>query len=172
MPRRWPPIVSVMAASDRNNMPAEGFDSAAEVVAEVIMAAGQHFDLCSHFLTPQVFDTPKVVEALRKFAAKSPKNRGRLLIIQPRLVTARAHPFVQAAQKFPETFSLHAISERITPPADDFLMNDQGGGLRFPRPGHSQCVFLDGYGRAWLQGVFDELWRLSEPVPELRQFVL
>lgn len=171
MPRPWQPTGGSMAAPTDSLEPA-GFAEAAAAVADLIVSARQQFDLCSAFLPPRIFDTPPVVDAIRQFAAGSPKNQARLLILQPRQVTVRPHPFVLMAQSLPDTFFLHSLPQRIAPPADDFLLNDRGNGMRFPQPGRSTFVRTDGHSQSWLQGVFEELWRHSEPVPELRRFLL
>ncbi len=149
-----------------------GFAEAAQAVAALFASSRQRVDVFSHFLPAPVFDTEPVLQALVAFARKSPKNQGRFLIWQPRLVTARPHPFLQTCQKFPDTFQLHSLPQRLTPPGEDFLLNDAAAGVRFPQPGRSLFTHTDGHSQAWLQGVFEELWRHSEPVPELRQFLL
>lgn len=159
-------------SQDPENSPKQGFDQAAQAVAGVFDSARHQLDLFSHSLPAQVFDSEPVIQALVAFARRSPKNRGRFLIWQPRLVTSRPHPFLQACQKFPDAFLLHSLPQRMTPPGEDFVLNDASVGLRFPRPGQSLFTHTDGHSQAWLQGVFEELWRHSEPVPELRQFLL
>ncbi len=152
--------------------PESGFAAASQAVAELIGNTRQHFVVCSESLPSKIFDTPPVLEAVRQFALKNARVSADLLVLQPRLVTSRPHPFVLACQQFPETFRLHSICRQMTPPAEDFLLNDGNQGLRFLQPGRSRFAWADGHSQAWLQGIFDELWRHSEPVPELRQFLL
>ncbi len=168
----WRITARVMAAKDGALEETAGFGQAVTAVASVVMSVRESFCLCSVSLPERIFDARPVIRAARDFACKNPRTMARLLVIEPRRVTSRLHPFIEMCQLFPDSFSVRTLAERVQVPAEDFLLNDQGQGICFPLPGRSRFFLPDGHIRSRLETVFGELWHHAVPAVELRRLLL
>lgn len=125
----------------------------------------------SRALDPGLFDTPPVLDALRRLAVRGDGIELRFLL-QDAATPQREHsPLIALAQRLPSVVLFRAVDDPVDlnyPSA--FLAND-GGGYYFRGLGHrfDGETALDAGGRArQLREEFDRTWERSRPCSEFR----
>jgi hypothetical protein len=141
------------------------------VTIAIAVAARRGLWIYTRELDPGLFDSPEVVDALRRFGTAGRGNEARILL-QDAATPQRAHaPLLSLAQRLPSVFLFREVVDpvdRAYPSA--FIAND-GGGFYFRGLGHrfDGEADLAAPGRArQLRMDFDRVWERSRAVSEYR----
>jgi len=149
----------------------DGRDAAIAVTAELATRAKRLLCIYSRELDPGLFDAPRTLDALRRFATRGQGNEVRILL-QDADAAQRAHaPLLALAQRLPSVFLLRQVDDPVDRGyASAFVANDDGG-YYFRNLGHrfEGEADTDAGGRArQLLEAFRPVWERARPCSELR----
>ena len=146
-------------------------DAAIRTVVDILREARRHVCLYSRDLDPGLFDSPAVVDALRRFGTAGRGNELRVLLQDAGAPQRGRSPLIALAQRLPSAFVFREVDDpvdRAYPSA--YLANDLGG-YYFRTLGHrfDGEADLHAPGRArQLRGAFMAVWERARPVSEYR----
>jgi predicted GNAT family N-acyltransferase len=149
----------------------EAREDAAEIACRIIAGARRGLWIRSAALDPWLFDTPPVLDALRRFATGGRGNQVRVLL-HDATAPQRAHaPLLALAQRLPSIFAFRELQDPVdrNDPAA-FIASDAGGyylrslGQRV----EGEAEFHAPARCRQLRAAHDDAWERSRPVSEYR----
>lgn len=145
--------------------------AAVTVTAALIAGARKSIHIRSRDLDPGLFDAPRVLDAMRRFATRGQGNEIRILLHDAD-APQRAHaPLLALAQRLPSVLLLREVVDPVDSGYASAFIASDGGGYYFRSLGHrfDGDAELDAAGRArQLVDAFRPVWERSRPCSELR----
>lgn len=157
----------------RLDRPAAVEDRAGAVAATVAVAAGarRRLWIYSRALDPGLYDHPRVLEAVRRFATARHGPQLRVLL-QDALAAQRAHaPLIALAQRLPSAIELREVEDPVDRSWPSAVIASDTGGYYFRPLGHRFDGETEHHARArarQLTTAFDDTWERARPCSELR----
>lgn len=143
-----------------------------EIMTQLCSQAGQLIRIFSHHLNNEVFNHAPLMEVISVFARKNSHTSIQLLITDVRKATSVKHPFLDLARLYTSSFECRKVHKRYSQYAEEFLLADRSGYIRFPQANHFEAI-ANSHDPIKVQGLgsfFQEVWDSSEPDPELISF--
>lgn len=162
-----------LAMQCRIDRPVAVEDRTAAVVATVAAVAGARRQLSIHSpaLDPGLYDHPRVLEALRRFAVAGGGPQVRVLLQDAMAVQRAQAPLIALCQRLPSVFALREAEDPVDRENPVALIANDTGGYYFRPLGHRFDGETEHGARArtrQLLRAFDEVWERARPCTELR----
>ncbi len=145
--------------------------AAVMVTATLIDEARRSINIHTRDLDPGLFDVPRVLAALRRFAVRGGGREVRILLHDAD-TPQRAHaPLLSLAQRLPSVFLMRELVDPVDQAYASSYIASDGGGYYFRPLGHriEGESETDAAGRArQLMDSFRPVWERSRPCSELR----
>ena len=162
--------VAVQRRLDRP-LAVEDREAAVAATVAVVSDARRRLSIYSRALDPGLYDHPRVLEALRRFAVAGGGPVVRVLL-QDALAVQRAQaPLLGLAQRLPSVFAMREVEDPVDRSWPSALIASDTGGYYFRPLGHRFDGETGHGARArsrQLTGGFDEVWERARPCSELR----
>ncbi len=148
------------------------FEEDREAMTRLCSQADQVLRIFSHHLNSEIFNNSSLIETVAAFARKNSHTSIQLLITDVRKTTSVKHPFLDLARLYTSSFECRKAHKNYSQHAEEFLLADRCGYIRFPRSGHFEAItnFHDPVKVRELGNFFQEVWDCSEADPELISF--
>lgn len=162
-----------LAMQCRLDRPVPVVDRQAAVAATVGVVAGARKRLAIHSraLDPGLYDHPRVLEALRRFAVAGGGPEVRILLQDAMAVQRAQAPLVALCQRLPSVFALREAEDPVDRDSASALIAGDTGGYYFRPLGHRFEGETEHGARARARQLirsFDETWERARPCSELR----
>ena len=162
-----------VAMQRRLDRPVAVEDRAAAVAATVAIVRGARLRLWIHSraLDPGLYDHPRVLAALRRFAVAGQAPSLRVLVHDAAAAQRAQAPLIALAQRLPSVIGLREVDDPVDRNWPSALIASDTGGYYFRPLGHRFEGETELHARArsrQLGAGFDEMWERARPCSELR----
>lgn len=164
--RPWPPCPGQITALERR-------DDTRRAALDIVRTGRRTLALHSATLDPAVYDQPAMLEALALLARRH-GAQVRIVVREPRVVTARGHRLLDLARRLSSTMELRRPHPQHLEDTEQLLIVDERAVLYRPfevRPEGWASLDAPAEARRRLKA-FEERWGLAEPDPELQRLYL
>jgi predicted GNAT family N-acyltransferase len=130
--------------------------------------------LLSPLLDHALLDHEPLVEAVSRFARRSPSSQVRILLVDSSLVVSRGHRLVELARRLDSRIEIRRIPAELAPGDTSYATWDDRGFFLLPdfRDYSAVANTYEPVQAQRLGGEFTHLWDRSAPDPELRTLQL
>ena len=165
--------IAHLAMQCRLDRPQAVEDRQGAVAATVAVVAGARRRLAIHSraLDPGLYDHPRVLEALRRFAVAGGGPEVRILLQDAQAVQRAQAPLIGLCQRLPSVFALREVEDPVDRENPSALIAGDTGGYYVRPLAHRFDGETEHDARArtrQLVRAFDEIWERARPCSELR----
>lgn len=146
----------------------------ADRAVSLVQSATRYVAIQSPELDHAVFDSAALVDAMSALARSSRQTQIRILVCDTRRIVSRGHRLLELSRRLPSAIHIRKLDEHPSWNGETLVLRDRNGFLLKPADsGHR--AFYEEDARAATQRhleQFQDLWRLSQPDPNLRALSL
>jgi hypothetical protein len=146
----------------------------AEVTQRLAAQAQRLLLLHSENLSPEIYDRPAFLDAVRAFARRHSQARFLILIQDARQAVQRGHRLIELSRQLSSTIEFRRPAAEYRHFHETFLLADTTGYLHRRIPARyegSACFNAPGKAADW-EKYFMEVWERSEPDLEMKRLYL
>ena len=149
-------------------------DEVAAVAGRLAAQAQRQLLLHAETLSPEIYDRPAFLEAVRQFSRQHRQTRFLILIQDSRQAVQRGHRLIELSRQLSSTIEFRRPAHQYRQFHEGFLLADTTGYLhqRIPSRYEGSASFNAPGKTADWEKYFMEVWERSEPDLELKRLYL
>jgi len=136
--------------------------------------ARHRINVYCHTMTPLIYDTRELIDALQAFALSSPRAELRILVEDTPALGKQCIRLLALRHRLSSRIDIRKTHHEFTDRLDEFVTLDGSAYFHRHNAEHyaASCSFHDPGTTKELDSFFDAAWEHSKPDPELRNMVM